>query len=323
MLDKLFPLYAFMFFISLLFTASLEKRLIPYLKAKAGQPIYMDGPSWHRPKDGTPTMGGIAFIAAITASLIIAFLLIRQTVEKAEALKLLLLVLYAVSNALVGFIDDRKKLLKKQNDGGLKPREKLILQLLLATAFLVLRISVLGGTTAIVFSFGTLELGFFYYPITVFILLGMINSVNLTDGIDGLASSVTFAVGISFFYISYTVESSMTLCSAALIGATVGFLIFNLHPAKIFMGDTGSLFFGALVSGMAVLLDNPIMIILIGAVYSIEGFSVVMQVLCFKLFKRRIFKMAPLHHHFEKCGYSENTICIAAIIISFIFSVFA
>ena len=217
----------------------------------------------------------------------------------------------------------RKKLLKKQNDGGLKPREKLILQLLLATAFLVLRISVLGGTTAIVFSFGTLELGFFYYPITVFILLGMINSVNLTDGIDGLASSVTFAVGISFFYISYTVESSMTLCSAALIGATVGFLIFNLHPAKIFMGDTGSLFFGALVSGMAVLLDNPIMIILIGAVYCIEGLSVVMQVLCFNLFKRRIFKMAPLHHHFEKCGYSENTICIAAIIISFIFSVFA
>ena len=175
--------------------------------------------------------------------------------------------------------------------------------------------------TSLSFSFGKIELGFFYYPISIFVMLGLINSANLTDGIDGLASSVAFAIGIALFYISASLSPELAFISSAIIGATIGFLIFNLHPAKIFMGDTGSLFLGALIASSSRLIENEIVILLISGVYVIEGFSVVLQVLWYKLTKKRILKMAPIHHHLEKCGFSENRICLCAIFLTFLFSI--
>jgi phospho-N-acetylmuramoyl-pentapeptide-transferase len=321
MLDKFFPLYLFCFVLALILTVVFEKKLIPILKARAKQPIYLDGPSWHQSKNGTPTMGGIGFIGAITASLLISLSIIRFELDFNQIVSLLLVIGYGISNALIGFIDDKRKLKRKKNEGGLRPIEKIIFQLILAVIFLILKNSLLGQNTALSFSFGKVELGFFYYPLTLFILLGMINSVNLTDGIDGLLASVTFAVSISLFYISASINTEVTLLSAALIAGTVGFLIFNISPAKIFMGDTGSLFFGAVLSAISVVLDNPLIIVFVGGVFALEGLSVALQVIFYKLFHKRIFKMSPFHHHLEKCGFSENKICIIAILASFIFSI--
>ena len=158
-------------------------------------------------------------------------------------------------------------------------------------------------------------------PLGTVILLGITNCANLTDGIDGLASGVGFAVGISLFYISCALCKEVSFISASIIGATAGFLVFNLHPAKIFMGDTGSLFLGALGASSAFALGNPLVIIFIGGIYCLEGLSVIIQVAVFKLTKKRVFRMAPLHHHLEKVGWSENRICIVAIILTFIFSI--
>ena len=183
------------------------------------------------------------------------------------------------------------------------------------------RAFLLGDNTKISFTFGDVELGLWYYPLTVILLLGIVNCANLTDGIDGLASSVAFSIGVSLFYVSFALNEETAIISSALIGAAIGFLIFNLHPAKIFMGDTGSLFFGALIASCALTLNNPILITFICGVYVLEGISDVLQVSYFKLTHKRIFKMAPLHHHLEKCGWSENKICIAAILATFVFSI--
>ena len=320
MLDKYFPLYVCVFILAFAITAIAEKRLIPALSKIAKQPIYKDGPTWHLKKSGTPTMGGVAFLLAATVTVLLSALFSMFFISKSVALALIIYLIYGVSNALIGVIDDLKKLKKKENEG-LTPRQKIFLQLLAAVIFLVLRGVFLKDSTAISFSFGEVDLGFFYYPIAIFLLLGIVNCANLTDGIDGLASSVAFAVGVSFLYISAALNVEASVLSATVIGASTAFLIFNLHPAKIFMGDTGSLFFGAIVSSLAFNLENPILLIFIAGVYVIEGITVVIQVCCFKLTHKRIFKMAPLHHHLEKCGWSENKICIVAMIITFILSI--
>ena len=320
MLDKFFPLYALIFLFSLFFTAVSERKLIPYLRKKAMQPIYTDGPSWHSTKSGTPTMGGLAFVISVSLSVILAMPLLWHNLDISTLFSILISIGFAVSNSIIGVIDDLKKLKRKQNEG-LTPKQKLALQILFSCLFLLFRYFLVDSSTSMSFSFGELNFGYFYYPICLFILLGMINSVNLTDGIDGLASSVTFAVGISLFYISSSLNTEVALVSSALIGSTIGFLIFNLHPAKIFMGDTGSLFLGALTVSCAFSLNNPLIIIFVGGVYAIEGLSVVLQVISFKTTKRRIFKMSPLHHHLEQCGWSENRICIVAILTTFILSI--
>ena len=227
---------------------------------------------------------------------------------------------YAILNSLIGIIDDLKKLKHKQNDG-LTPSQKLFLQFLAAVLFLLARRFLLADTASITFSFGSVDLGIFYYPISIIVLLGVVNSANLTDGIDGLASSVAFSIGISLFYISAALNVETSVIASAIIGTAIGFLIFNLHPAKIFMGDTGSLFFGALISSCAFTLKNPILIIFITGVYILEGVSVILQVSFYKITKKRIFKMAPLHHHLEKCGWTENKICITAILLTFVMSI--
>ena len=319
MLDKYFPLYALIFIFTLVITVLLERRLIPELKEKAKQPIYEEGPRWHLKKSGTPTMGGLGFLAAVVSvlslsSVIFAFIDIKIT------LSLLLCLGYAVLNSVIGVIDDFKKLVRRKN-GGLTPWQKLLLQALAAALFIAARAALLKDGTSVSFSFGEVELGIFYYPLAMLILLGIVNCVNLTDGIDGLASSVAFSIGVSLFYISAALSEETAVISAAVIGSSVGFLFFNIHPAKIFMGDTGSLFFGALVVSCAFTLKNPILMLFICGVYVIEGISVILQVVSYKLTRKRIFKMAPLHHHFEECGWSENKICIAAILLTFVFSI--
>ena len=320
MIDESFPLYALTFALTFLLTVVCERLLIPRLSVAAKQPIYTDGPKWHISKSGTPTMGGLAFLLAISLCLGLAAVFLWFRGERGSAISLLLCLGYAVLNSVIGILDDSKKLKKKQN-AGLSPREKLILQLLLAVLFLLLRDALIPDSRLLTFSFGSYDIGWLYLPLSIAVLLGITNCANLTDGIDGLASGVGFAVGISLFYISCALSSEVSFISASVVGATTGFLVFNLHPAKIFMGDTGSLFLGSLGAASAFALGNPLVILFIGGVYCLEGLSVIIQVAFFKLSGKRVFKMAPLHHHLEKSGWSENRICIVAIIMTFIFSI--
>lgn len=320
MLDRFFPLYALVFLLTLTVTVVIEKRIIPYLKARAAQPIYEGGPAWHMSKSGTPTMGGVAFFAAITLSLLIASLFLFMKNERDGAVSLLIALLFSSLNTIVGIIDDLKKLKKKEN-AGLSPGQKLLFQLAFAIIFLYLRAKLLNDGTTLSFSFGNIDLGFFYYPLSLVMILGTVNCANLTDGIDGLAGSVAFSISTVIFFVSASLFYDCALISSAVMGGAIGFLCFNLHPAKIFMGDTGSLFFGAILVSTAFSFGNPLLFVFFGGVYVIEGISVIIQVISFKLTGNRVFKMSPIHHHFERCGLSENTICIIAIITTFILSV--
>jgi len=320
MLDKFFPTYLTVFFISLLITFMVEKRMLPVLCRSAAQPIYEDGPRWHMKKSGTPTMGGIAFIISISLSLILGAMILLFSKSNKSTISIVLCQLYATFNGMVGLFDDLKKI-KRRNNKGLTPIQKLIFQFIIAALFLTARHFLISKSTEISFSFGKIDLGSLYYPITIILLVGIVNCANITDGVDGLASSVAFSIGVSLLYISCALNAEVSIIASTIIGGSISFLIFNLHPAKVFMGDTGSLYFGALIACTAVVLDNPIIIIFVAGFYALEGASVIMQVLWYKLFKKRIFLMAPLHHHLERLGWSENKICIVAIILTFIFSI--
>lgn len=320
MTDLNFVFYIFTFLFAIVITATAEKRLIPLLKRKAEQPIYDEGPTWHLKKQGTPTMGGLGFLvsSSIILSAIIAFLFARG--EKYFATSLLITALYALINAFIGIADDFAKIKKKEN-AGLTPSQKLILQAAAASLFIIARRIFLFSSTEIVFKSTVIDLGIFYYPLTLIMLLGTINCANLTDGIDGIASGVSFAIGITLAFLSVNSNYETAFLSFLLMGTAIGFLFFNLHPAKIFMGDTGSLFLGSIAAAACCSLGNPLLILFVGIVYLVEGASVILQVAVFKLTGKRIFKMAPFHHHLEKCGWSENKIVIWAIIITLVFSV--
>lgn len=317
-----FYLYVLIFALTFIATAIFEGRLIPTLSKKAKQPIYEDGPSWHMKKQGTPTMGGVGFVIPITLSLVLSSLFLLSSGDAYFANSLIIAIIFAFFNSLIGFVDDLTKLRHHKN-AGLTPIQKLLLQSVLAIAFLAARRILLFDSTVIYFSFGSIDLGFLYYPLSFIAILGTINCANLTDGIDGLATGVAFSIGVSLFYFSAFGSEDVAFLCAALIGGSVGFLIFNVHPAKIFMGDTGSLFFGAITSACAFSMRNPLIIAFVGIVYLIEGASVILQVSYFKLTKKRLFKMAPLHHHFEKCGFSENKIVIGAMFITMLVSLSA
>ena len=264
-------------------------------------------------------MGGVGFLIASSVAFVIGCLYLLYNGEARAALSLLLCAAYAVLNGFIGMIDDYTKLRKKEN-AGLTPMQKLILGAALALLFLASRTLLLGEGTALYFSFGTVDLGILYYPLAAVALIGTVNCANLTDGIDGLAAGVAFAIGLSLFYISYSTSADVALISSALIGAMLGFLIFNINPARIFMGDTGSLFLGALVASCAQALGNILMLATVGVVYFIEGLSVIIRVLHFKRTGKRVFKMAPLHHHLEKCGWSENKIVLSAVFLTLLLS---
>lgn len=312
-------LYVFIFAFTLLLTVFIEKKIIPVFTKKAKQPIYEGGPSWHVKKSGTPTMGGVGFLIPVTFICLLLCVPLHVSGDPNGAVSLLISTVFSLLNAGIGILDDLTKLRHKENKG-LSAKEKLFLQAVSVVFFLAARELFLGVGTSVAFSFGRIDFGIFYYFITGFILLGIINCANLTDGIDGLASGVAFAAGISIFYVAYGHHSESAIVSAAIIGATVAFLIFNLHPAKIFMGDTGSLFLGALVASAVLNMGNPFAAVSVGGVYVVEGVSVIIQVLVFKTFKKRVFKMSPIHHHLEKSGWSENKICISAILLTLITS---
>mgnify|MGYP000192241369 FL=1 len=295
-------------------TVAAERILIPILRShKLGQKILDIGPRWHKSKEGTPIMGGLGFILAALVVMAVFFVIRGVQGQGAEYIPLALTLGLAVGNGAIGFVDDYCKLVKKQNEG-LTWKQKLVLQLALAAAYVAV-MSYTGNLSASVslpFTDRTLNLGWGVYPLSVIILAGVTNGGNITDGVDGLASGVTFVIG-GFFAVwaFYMQNEQVGAVGAILIGATLGFLVYNFHPAKVFMGDTGSLFLGSLVIGTAFMMQEPVVGLLIAAVYILEMLSSLLQVVWFRLTHgKRLFKMAPVHHHFEQCGWSENRIVL-------------
>lgn len=289
-------------------TAILSRCIIPILVAKkAGQPIRKEGPKMHFSKQGTPTMGGIAFIMAIAIVMTGMTLWYAYKSEQGKLIPMALTMALAVMNAMIGFVDDYRKLIKKDNEG-LKPMPKFMLQMLVAIIYVVLMKLIGHVDTAIHIPFTDImvELGVVYYLFAVILIVGVVNSVNLTDGLDGLASTVTLVVAAFFGVVALTyLVPSLSIISAVVIGAMLGFLIYNHHPAKVFMGDTGSLFLGGMVVGSAFIIDNPMIILIAGGIYVFETVTVMMQVISYKTRKKRIFLCTPIHHHFEYRGWSE------------------
>lgn len=303
-------------------TVALLKWIIPKLRSIAKQPIYEDGPSWHMKKQGTPTMGGVGFIIPICAVLFILSAILITIGDKITSTSLLLSVFFFIANAIIGMADDITKL-RRASNGGLTPKQKLALQFVVSIGFLFARNILFNDDTVVYFNSYSINLGIMYYPLAILFILGIINCANLTDGIDGLASSVALSIALSTFLISFDRREDAWIISIITVGAMLGFLVFNINPAKVFMGDTGSLFLGAIAAYLAFSTKSLPGFILICGVYVIEGVSVILQVLYFKIKRKRLFRMAPLHHHFEKIGFDENKICILAMLLTFALALFA
>ena len=311
--------------LAFILTAVISHFLIPVLASKKmGQKILEIGPRWHKSKEGTPTMGGIAFLitTAVIGIGLSVYLCIANGAK--EAAPFIMTVALALASGLIGIIDDSAKLRKAQNEG-LTAAQKFLLQLLIGALYL-LGMALFGGLTTelyIPFVGVSVNFGIAYYPIALLLIVGIMNAVNLTDGIDGLASSITAVVGIFFalcaFFAAEAVNLPLSLTAAIMIGVCLGFLVYNFYPARVFMGDTGSLFLGGLAVGAAFLLGNPLIIVVCGFVYICETASVMLQVTYFKLTHgKRLFKMAPIHHHFEKCGWTEIKIVTVFSVVTLI-----
>ncbi|MBQ6058785.1 MAG: phospho-N-acetylmuramoyl-pentapeptide-transferase [Clostridia bacterium] len=304
------------FVMSAFFCMGISPVLIPYLhRLKFDQTIREDGPTWHNAKGKTPTMGGIAFVASTTIGVLLGGFVALRRVPKGAVLVLLC----ALSFGFIGFIDDYIKVVKKRNLG-LTARQKLLLQVLAAATFLWTMAMAGHGTTGLAIPFFniSLELGLLWYPVAIFILIGTVNAVNLTDGIDGLASCVTLPVALLFCLIGLRYRDfELFVGASALLGGVAGFLPSNLPKAKVFMGDTGAFFIGGAVAGLGFLAGMPVLLALCGVVYVLEALSDILQVSYFKATGgKRLFKMAPLHHHFEMCGYKEGQIDLLFTLVS-------
>lgn len=294
-------------------TVLMLPRLIKYLHVlKFGQEIREEGPQSHMHKKGTPTMGGISFIIAIVISLIVAMFLDSSNIQY-----YILFIYTTISFSIIGYIDDMLIVVKKKNDG-LAPRKKLMLQILFSVIFYILVTFIYKEVNYIhipVFDYN-LNISYFYIIFLVFWQTGFSNAVNLTDGLDGLATSVTIITTSTFALLAYKENNFPVLVFClTIVGALVGFLLFNRNPAKIFMGDTGSLALGGILAAISVILHKEVAFLFIGLVYILETLSVIIQVAYFKKTGKRIFKMSPLHHHFELSGYGEvKTVYIFVII---------
>lgn len=310
--------------IALAVTLAAGKILIPVLqRLKAGQSIREDGPTWHMSKQGTPTMGGLMFIIGIGVAVFAAGFrgMLLGSYEHLYVFG------FALVFGVIGYIDDYKKVTKHQNEG-LTALQKFILQLAAAVAFLTLMRyeHFLTPNLYIPFVNAHIHLHWVIYLIfAAFVIVGTVNAVNITDGIDGLVSSVSVPVALFFAccaaWWGYT---QLGIFAAALLGGLVGFLFYNFHPAKVFMGDTGSLFLGGCVAAMAFAYDMPLILILVGIIYVVETLSDIIQVAYFKATHgKRLFKMAPLHHHFEMCGWNEVKIVVVFTTVSTLFCALA
>ena len=307
-------------------TALLGKWMIPFLrKLHFGQTIREEGPQWHKKKQGTPTMGGIMFIIGIVVSVLICVpLFYNSTYDDTMLAKARLFggLGMALAFGFIGFIDDYIKVVKKRNLG-LNVKQKLILQFLVAGAYLLsLWLSGSGTSTFIPFV-GSVDLGFAYWILSALGIVGIVNAVNFTDGIDGLNASVTFFVSVTFMIMAGIMYLyGMSITAAAVAGGCLGFLVWNFNPAKVFMGDTGSLFLGGVVCALGFGVNLPVLILPVGIIYICEILSVVLQVSYFKATHgKRIFKMTPIHHHFEMCGWSEVKICVVFSVVTIVFGV--
>ncbi len=309
--------YLFAALIAFTVCAAVAPVTIPLLrKLKFGQEIREEGPAWHSKKSGTPTMGGIMFIIAVAISALIML---------SHSFKGIMMLYLAASFGVVGFIDDYIKVVKKRNLG-LTELQKLLLQLVAAGLFVwvLYKNGVIDPVVKIPFTDIVLNLGVWYIPFAIVVIIGSVNAVNLTDGIDGLASSVTIIVALFFMAAcSLLGDNQSGIFAAALVGALAGFLIYNKPKAQVFMGDTGSLFLGGALSAIAVANGMTLFLFIAGGVYVIETLSVILQVISYKLTGKRIFKMSPIHHHFEMCGWSEIKIDIIFSVVCALFCILA
>ena len=286
--------------------------LIPFLrKLKFGQTEREEGPQSHLKKNGTPTMGGLVILASI---------LLTSLIYIGKFTEILPVLFMTLGFGLIGFLDDYIKVVKKRSLG-LTPLQKMALQFIVTGVFIYYYFKIAGLDTSIKISFVSGD-GFvmptWLFIIFVFIVvLGTVNGVNFTDGLDGLASGVTVIVATFFTIAALSLNPSMTPITGAVVGSLLGFLLFNTYPARVFMGDTGSLALGGFVSSIALMLHMPLFIVIIGLIYLVEVLSVILQVGYFKLTHgKRIFKMSPIHHHFELCGYSETQVVAAFSIVT-------
>ena len=288
--------------------------IIPILKKrKVGQIERDDGPQSHLKKQGTPTMGGIIIIITMTLVVIGTYTYLSIIGETDLAHRLLPILLLTIGFGLIGFIDDFKKLVLK-NTEGLKPSYKMIGLLIISVAYVIYLVYGLKIETQtyipIIKTYIDMPV-FVYIPFAILVILGATNAVNLTDGIDGLSSSVCAIIITCLAIIGIRLQLyEVSIFASIVIGAVLGFLMFNIHPAKVFMGDTGSLMLGGVISGLALYLEMPLLLLVIALIPVVETISVMIQVVYFKKTGKRFFKMAPLHHHFELSGWKENKVVV-------------
>ncbi len=298
--------------------------VIPILrKLKVGQSEREDGPESHLSKKGTPTMGGIILI--IATLILSAFLYIDYSKDEPEiATRLLPMIFVTIGFGVVGFIDDFKKVIL-HNTKGLSPKSKMIGLTAIAIVYVIMLVFAFNNGTDIYIPFANKYVTIpimLYIPFAVIVILATTNAVNLTDGIDGLSTSVTTIILTCLTVISiiWNVKET-TIFGCIVIGSALGFLLFNLHPAHIFMGDTGSLLLGGAIAGISLYLKLPLLLLIIAIVPVVETISVILQIAYYKKTKKRLFKMAPIHHHFELCGWNENKVVSVFSIVTLIASI--
>lgn len=324
--------------LAFLITAVMGIWLVPMMRRlKLGQTIREDGPKWQIQKQGTPTMGGIQFAVGIAVATVAGFIMLKNgsggslySHSIIDDTYIILGLVMALAFGFIGFIDDYIKVIKKRNLG-LNERQKLVMQFIVAIVYMAGLYLVGDRSTTLFIPFlGQWNIGLLYYPLAVLGIVYFVNVVNFTDGIDGLCASVTFIVALGFMACAAILRmEGMSVMAAALAGGCVGFLVWNFHPAKIFMGDTGSMFLGGMVVAVAFGLRIPVYLIFLGIIYILEGLSVIIQMLYFKLTRRltgtpkRLFKMSPIHHHFEMSSWSETKVVLVFSFIQFLFCLLA
>lgn len=283
-------------------------------KFKFGQTVRDDGPQSHLKKNGTPTMGGVMIIIAIFVTT-----LLRSKINT----DLIIAILCMFGFGMIGFLDDFI-IIRKKRSLGLTPKQKIIMQVILSFVISFYRYNSIGDGTQFTVPFlqSGINIGIFYIPIMMIAIIGTVNAVNLTDGLDGLASGITAIVSVFFVLFALLVSNNIEVSqmAAATFGACIGFLWFNVNPAKVFMGDTGSMALGGAVISFAVFTNSVLIIPIVGGIYFAEALSVMIQVMYFRRTKKRIFKMAPLHHHYEQCGWPETKVVFIFWIVSVILS---
>ena len=277
--------------------------IIPFLrKLKMGQTERVDGVQSHLKKAGTPTMGGIIFLVATV---------VTSLFYVKDYPKIVPILFLTLGFGIIGFLDDYLKVVLKRSDG-LLPWQKFLLRVVVTAVFVFYLLNYTDVSLTMMIPFWSehyLNIGWLAVPLLFFAVIGTVNGVNFTDGLDGLASSVTIMVAVFFTVVSVGMNSGIEPITCAVVGSLMGFLLFNVYPASVFMGDTGSLALGGFVAGTAYMLQMPLFILIVGLIYLIEVLSVIMQVSYFKITHgKRIFKMAPIHHHFELCGWSETRV---------------